>query len=44
MNEIASNGAQIVESWIDLANSTTTGYPAEPIVEALAQHGPKEDP
>src|SRR3989442_5794283 len=46
MNEKASNEAQIVESWIDLANNTTAGYPTEPIVEALAQaqHGPKEDP
>ena len=46
MNEIASNGAQIVESWVDLADNTTAGYPAEPIVEALAQaqHKRKEDP
>ena len=46
MNEKASNEAQIVESWIDLANTTMAGYPAEPIVEALAQaqHGRKEDP
>ena len=46
MNEIASNGAQIVESWVELADTTTAGYLAEPIVEALAQaqHGRKEDP
>src|SRR6266487_1489299 len=46
MNEKASNGAQIVESWVDLADTTTAGYPTGPIVEALAQaqHGPKEDP
>ena len=46
MNEKASNEAQIVESWIDLANTTMAGYPAEPIVEALAQaqHKRKEDP
>ena len=46
MNEKASNGAQIVESWIDLANITMAGYPTGPIVEALAQaqHGRKEDP
>ena len=46
MNEKATNGAQIVESWIELANNTMAGYPAEPIVEALAeaQHARKEDP
>ena len=46
MNEKATNGAQIVESWIELANNTMAGYPAEPIVEALvqAQHARKKDP
>ena len=45
MKEEASNGAQIVESWAELANNTMAGYPAEPIVEALAQaqHGRKEE-
>ena len=45
MKEQATNGAQIVESWAELADNTTAGYPAEPIVEALAQaqHGRKEE-
>jgi len=46
MTEKASNGSQIVESWIKLADNTTAGYPVESIVEGLAQaqHRPKEDP
>ena len=46
MTEKASNGSQIVESWIKLADNTMAGYPVEPIVEGLAQaqHRPKEDP
>jgi len=46
MQEKVSDGSKIVESWIKLADETTAGYPAEPIVEGLAeaQHSRKEDP
>ena len=46
MKEIASDGSKVVESWIELADETTAGYPAEPIVEGIAeaQHRRKEDP
>jgi len=46
MQEKASDGSKIVESWIELADNSTAGYPAEPIVEGLAeaQHSRKEDP
>jgi len=46
MKEQASNGSKVVESWIELADNTTAGYPAEPIVEGLAeaQQSRKDDP
>jgi polyhydroxyalkanoate synthase subunit PhaC len=46
VKEKASNGSKVVESWIELADNTTAGYPAAPIVEGLAeaQHRRKEDP
>ena len=46
MKEVASDGSKVVESWIELADETTAGYPAEPIVEGIAeaQHRRKEDP
>jgi polyhydroxyalkanoate synthase len=46
MKEEASDGSKVVESWIKLADETTAGYPAEPIVEGIAeaQHSRKEDP
>ena len=46
MNEKATDGAQIVESLVELADDTTAGYDAEPLLEGLAeaQHARKEDP
>ena len=46
MKEVASDGSKVVESWIELADETTAGYPVEPIVEGIAeaQHRRKEDP
>jgi len=46
MKEQASNGSKVLESWIELADNTTAGYPAEPIVEGLAeaQQSRKDDP
>ena len=46
MKERPSNGSNIVESWLALADATMAGYPVAPVAEALtkAQHRPKEDP
>jgi polyhydroxyalkanoate synthase len=46
MKERPSNGSNIVESWLALADATMAGYPVAPVAEALTktQHRPKEDP
>jgi hypothetical protein len=37
MKERPSNGASVVEAWTQLADTTMAGYPAAPIVKALAK-------
>ena len=46
MKETPSNGSNIVESWLALADSTMAGYPVAPVAQAFtrAQQSRKEDP